>query len=214
MTIHKYISIGFIFLMALIVSCADANKEEHPSNIIEKEVFTQMIVEMQLVEAHLNEVRVDHMVIRDSANNYFQEVLDKHGKTFDEFNGTMSYYAAKPEELQGIYDKVLEALSEMEVDLIDVNMDQDAISPLGEKQIVSVVSHLPVSYMYRDTSLTSTQTQDSLFKYIAMNLSLFDSLPYNIESFQKSYIGLTFNKVRYFAFKEQVKLTLDSLELK
>ena len=67
------------------------------------------------------------------------------GTSFEDFNNTMNYYASQPKELQGIYDAVLESLSEMEVELVDVKMDQDAISPLGKKQIVDVISHLPIA---------------------------------------------------------------------
>ena len=130
----------------------------------------------------------------------------------EDFNNTMNYYASQPEELQGIYDAVLESLSEMEVALVDVKMDQDAISPLGKKQIVDVISQLPIARIFKEPSYSSDQTKDSLFKYIASNISLFDSLPYNIESFQKSYIGLTFNQKRYLSFREEVRVMLDSIE--
>jgi len=186
--------------------------EEQPENLIQKEIFTETILQLQLIEAHLNEARVDQSVIRDSANNFFQEIFEKHGTSFEYFNNTMNYYASQPEELQGIYDAVLESLSEMEVALVDVKMDQDAISPLGKKQVVDVISQLPIARIFKESSYSSDQTKDSLFKYIAANISLFDSLPYNIESFQKSYIGLTFNQKRYLSFREEVSLMSDSIE--
>ena len=212
MVFNKHIAISLIFYTTLLFSCGGKTEEEQPENLIIKEVFTEMILELQLIEAHLNEARVDQSVIRDSANNFFQEIFEKHGTSFDDFNNTMKYYASQPEELQGIYDAVLESLSEMEVELVDVKMDQDAISPLGKKQIVDVISHLPIAQVFKENSYSSDQTKDSLFKYIAANIYLFDSLPYNIESFQKSYIGLTFNHKRYLSFREEVRLMLDSLE--
>ena len=212
MVFNKYIAISLIFYTTLLFSCGGKTAEEQPENLIQKEIFTEMILELQLIEAHLNEVRVDQSVIRDSANNFFQEIFEKHGTSFEYFNNTMNYYASQPEELQGIYDAVLESLSEMEVELVDVKMDQDAISPLGKKQIVDVISQLPIARIFKESSYSSDQTKDSLFKYIAANISLFDSLPYNIESFQKSYIGLTFNQKRYLSFREEVSLMLDSIE--
>ena len=186
--------------------------EEQPENLIKKEIFTEMILELQLIEAHLNEARVNQSVIRDSANNLFQEIFEKHGAALEDFNTTVRYYASQPEELQGIYDAVLESLSKLEVELVDVKINQDAISPLGKKQIVDVISHLPIARIFKETSYSSEQTKDSLFKYIAVNISLFDSLPYNIESFQKSYIGLTFNDKRYLSFRRELRVMLDSIE--
>ncbi len=212
MVFNKYIAISLIFYTTLLSSCGGKVVEEQPDNLIQKEIFTKMILELQLIEAHLNEVRVDQSVIRDSANNYFQEIFEKHGTSFEDFHNTMNYYASQPEELQEIYDAVLESLSEMEVELVDVKMDQDAISPLGKKQIIDVISQLPIARIFKEPSYSSDQTKDSLFKYIAANISLFDSLPYNIESFQKSYIGLTFNYKRYLSFREEVRLMLDSIE--
>lgn len=212
MILNKVIAIGLIFCTVLLLSCGGETEEEQPENLIKKEIFTEMILELQLIEAHLNEVRMDQSVIRDSANNFFQEVYEKHGTSFEGFNTTMSYYASQPEELQGIYEAVLESLSKMEVKLVDVKINQDAISPLGKKQIVSVVSHLPIARVFKDSSYSSEQTKDSLFKYIAVNISLFDSLPYNIESFQKSYQGITFNPKRYLSFREEVRFILDSIE--
>jgi hypothetical protein len=210
--LNKYIAISLLFYSTLLFSCGGKTEEEQPENLIKKELFTEMILELQLIEAHLNEVRVDQSVIRDSANNFFQEIFEKHGTSFEDFNNTMNYYASQPEKLQGIYDAVLESLSEMEVELVDVKMDQDAISPLGRKQIVDVISHLSIARIFKENSYSSDQTKDSLFKYIAANIYLFDSLPYNIESFQKSYMGLTFNHKRYLSFREEVRLMLDSLE--
>jgi hypothetical protein len=210
--LNKYIAISLLFYSTLLFSCGGKTEEEQPENLIKKELFTEMILELQLIEAHLNEVRVDQSVIRDSANNFFQEIFEKHGTSFEEFNSTMNYYASQPEKLQGIYDAVLESLSEMEVELVDVKMDQDAISPLGRKQIVDVISHLSIARIFKENSYSSDQTKDSLFKYIAANIYLFDSLPYNIESFQKSYIGLTFNYKRYLSFREEVRIRLDSIE--
>ena len=212
MVFNKYIAISLIFYTTLLSSCGGKAVEEQPDNLIQKEIFTEMILELQLIEAHLNEVRVDQSVIRDSANNYFQEIFEKHGTSFEDFHNTMNYYASQPEELQGIYDAVLESLSEMEVELVDVKMDQDAISPLGKKQIVDVISQLPIARIFKEPSYSSDQTKDSLFKYIAVNISLFDSLPYNIESFQKSYIGLTYNYKRYLSFREEVRVMIDSIE--
>ena len=212
MVFDKYIAISLIFYTTLLFSCGGKTAEEQPENLIKKEIFTEMILELQLIEAHLNEARVNQSVIRDSANNFFQEIFEKHGAALEDFNTTMNYYASQPEELQGIYDAVLESLSEMEFELVDVKINQDAISPLGKKQIVDVISHLPIARIFKEPSYSSEQTKDSLFKYIAVNISLFDSLPYNIESFQKSYIGLTFNHKRYLSFKEEVRLMLNSIE--
>ncbi len=212
MVFNKHIAISLVFYTTLLFSCGGKTEEEQPENLIKKEIFTEMILELQLIEAHLNEVRVDQSVIRDSANNFFQEIFEKHGVSFEDFNNTINYYASQPEALKGIYDAVLELLSKMEVKLVDVKMDQDPISPLGKKQIVDVISHLPIAHIFKEPSYSSEQTKDSIFKYIAVNISLFDSLPYNIESFQKSYIGLTFNYKRYLSFREEVRLMLDSIE--
>ena len=155
--------------MTLLSSCGGKTLEEKPDGLIQKEVFTEMILEFQLIEAHLNQTRVDQSIIRDSANNYFQEIFEKHGVSLEDFNSTMNYYASQPEELQGIYDVVLESLSEMEVELVDVKMDEDAISPLGKQQVVDIISHLPIARIYNESSYSSDQAKDSLFKYIAAN---------------------------------------------
>ena len=209
---NKYIAVSLIFYTTILFSCGGKTAEEPPENLIKKEIFTEMILELQLIEAHLNEVRVDQLVIRDSANNFFQEIFEKHGASFDDFHNTINYYASQPKELQGIYDAVLESLSEMEVELVDVKMDQDAISPLGKKQIVDIISHLPIARVYNESSYSSDQVKDSLFKYIAVNISLFDSLPFNIEPFQKTYMGLTYNHKRYLSIREEVRSILDSIE--
>ena len=212
MIFNKYIAISLIFYTILLSSCGGKTVEEQPDNLIQKEIFTEMIREFQLIEAHLNQVRVNQSVIRDSANNYFQEIFEKHGTSYEDFNSTMNYYASQPKELQGIYDIVLESLSEMEVELVDIKMDQDAISPLGKKQIVDLISHLPIARVYSEPSYSSDQVKDSLFKYIAVNISLFDSLPFNIESFQKTYMGLTYNHKRHLSIREEVRAMLDSIE--
>ena len=111
MVFNKSIAISLIFYTTLLFSCGSKAADEQPENLIQKEIFTEIILELQLIEAHLNEVRVDQSVIRDSANNYFQEIFEKHDVSFADFHSTIDYYASQPEELQGHLPAVVARLS-------------------------------------------------------------------------------------------------------
>jgi hypothetical protein len=46
----------------------------------------------------------------------FEAIFKKHGITKTEFDSTLFFYSKKPDEMSGIYDKVLERLSELDAE--------------------------------------------------------------------------------------------------
>lgn len=212
MTLLKNIALILLLIPALFISCSESKEEEIPSGLIEKPVFTEMLLEMQLVEAHINEVRVNQIYIKDSANHFFQEVFEKHNKTNEEFSTTMEYYVSKPSELQEIYGNVLDRLSEMEAELADIKLNEEAISPVGKHMIADIISKTPVAVVFKDSSFTSNQVKDSLFKYLINNPAILDTFQTNLLSFQKSYNGLTYKAPMYASLKEEILKKLERVD--
>ena len=79
MVFNKYIAISLIFYTTLLFSCGGKTVEEQPENLIQKEIFTEMILELQLIEAHLNEVRVINQSFEIVPTTFFKRSLKNMG---------------------------------------------------------------------------------------------------------------------------------------
>jgi len=195
-------------------SCSEEIKDDLPIGIIEKQDFKQVLLDIQLVESHINEARVNQPIIRDSANNYFMEVYNKHNISEIDFQTTMNYYTARPGELQEIYSEVLNELSEMEAALSDVKLDQEAVAPIGKHEMADIISHTSIAPLYLDTTFTPEEIKDSLFKYFLNNDSILKHYNTNLISLQKSYSGMTFKENMYNSLKEDIKKKLENSDNK
>ncbi|MBI1287271.1 MAG: DUF4296 domain-containing protein [Flavobacteriales bacterium] len=101
-------------------SCQE-NAEKKPDYLLDEDKMVSVMVDMHLVETAQNLKVIEP----DSANlNYdrmFESIFVSHGVTKTEFDSSLYYYSTRTEEMNVIYDKVLEQLSELES---EVNSDQ------------------------------------------------------------------------------------------
>ncbi len=101
-----------ILLAVSIGACSE--KEGPPKDILSKEKFTHLLIEIHLIEAKIERLYVSP----DSAMvlfNYFQGLLLKEeGIDSAKFNKTLSYYKDNPKPFMKVYEAVTDSLLELE----------------------------------------------------------------------------------------------------
>jgi len=104
----------FIVLVLSMYSCSDAKKE--PDYLIASDSLVGIMVDMHLVETAANLKLIGADSLKPNYNQMFEAIFKKHGITKTEFDSTLFFYSKKPDEISGIYDKVLERLSELDAE--------------------------------------------------------------------------------------------------
>ncbi len=186
----------------LLYSCESEPQDQVPENLIDSATYQNVLLEMQLVEAHINEVRVNQVYIRDSVNHFYSEIFDRHDITMEDYNATTEYYAKHPTELKAIYDNILVELSTREAALQDVKVDQVIISPAGKHVVTEIILQTPIAELIiNDSTNNATLIKDTLFRYVLVHQEVLDSFHINLPSFQQSYNNISHNAKLYEGMK-------------
>lgn len=108
----------FIFSAGLFFLSGCGEKAEAPAeDILSKEVFTRVMIDVQLVEG----MKIHRLGPKRDENPdmeiLYAHVLAQHEITKEEFLKTYDYYKARPAEMELIYEEVLDSLSKLDVEV-------------------------------------------------------------------------------------------------
>lgn len=97
----------------LLLSCNNTNKKT-PDYLLEQDQMVELMVDMHLVETanNLKLISPDSSTLR--YQEMFASIFETHGISKMEFDSSLFYYATQTQQMDTIYDKVLEELYEME----------------------------------------------------------------------------------------------------
>lgn len=100
----------FVFVLA-VASFTSCQKETRPPGVLSPEEFSKLLVEVYLAEARMNSTALH----RDSAMKLFVAYENKLLQQFELSDSVMlktqQYYVDHPEQLEKIYDSVIDTLS-------------------------------------------------------------------------------------------------------
>ncbi len=208
-----------IIAMVLLVSVlffacgSKENKEEEKEGILNKELFTNLMLDVQLVEGHLNTNRVNQVFVIDSANHYYKEIFLKHGITLDLYKENLKYYTARPKLLESVYIEVEKQLLEQEKKYVDVLIDIPAISPINRPTLIKIIKEDTLALsLINDSTLSYVEIKDSIFSLF--NDSILKEYNTNVLSFQQSFNVSTHSKPMFRLFKGQLKNKVEKSVLK
>ena len=154
-----------------------------------------IIKETMLIEAHLNEIRVDQIYIKDSVDNYYAEVFEKYNTDKEIFDKSMQFYAKQPVILDSIYSKVLDELLEMEVKLEAVQLNTENIQPIGKHIVAEIIHNTPYEHLFFMDSISKSEIKDSLSKYLEFEDSSLVNHNTNLSSFMMSLNNIMHNPI-------------------
>ncbi len=109
--------IWLIIAAVALVSCgSEEPKETKPGEILEGEKITELLVDLQQIEGANN---LKYFQGDTGQTNYallYETMFEKHGTTKAKFDSSMAWYAVHPEEMEVIYDNVIEELMKLEAE--------------------------------------------------------------------------------------------------
>lgn len=105
----KYIS---YFIVALItVSCSFFSEKKLPEDVMTKDKLVEVLVDVHIADATLTILALHKKDKTFHPSVFYQQVLEKHNVTREQFDVTLKHYSKKPQEFDKIYEQVLSELS-------------------------------------------------------------------------------------------------------
>ena len=118
----SYFSI-LIVCIAVLVGCKEPVQTQ-PDYLIEEETMVAVMVDMHLVET-ANNLK---LLTPDTTGQQYSEVFERIYATHDvskmAFDSSLFYYSTQTEQMNVIYDKILERLYELESEVSSKHSDQ------------------------------------------------------------------------------------------
>lgn len=110
-----------IGLCVFIISCADNKTEAIPNNVLPKEKMAEVLVDIHLLEATLNNTGSEaslNSIIRnaDSTNT---NILKKHSVTKTQYQESFYFYSSNPKILAEVYNIALNQLSTLQAETLN-----------------------------------------------------------------------------------------------
>lgn len=108
----------FLFFLSLALAmggCGEPAPETVPEDLLDRELFTRMMVDVQLVEG----MKIHKLGPKRERNPDMEAmyggIFEKHGVSQADFESTYNYYKGRPAEMELIYEQVLDSLSKLDV---------------------------------------------------------------------------------------------------
>ena len=106
-----------LILLMVFVSCAsEVTNEPKPQGTLGSEEMIGLLVDLQQIEGANN---LKYFQGDTGQANYallYETMFEKHGTSKAEFDSSMAWYAVNPEEMEVIYDRVIEELMKVEAE--------------------------------------------------------------------------------------------------
>jgi hypothetical protein len=96
-------------LLWQLMACDDA-PPQRPADLLDRELFTELLLEAQLIEARINHELVVEHVSDVPGQRYYEELFSSKGVTREQFERTFAWYSEQPEELKAIYEEIVDEL--------------------------------------------------------------------------------------------------------
>jgi hypothetical protein len=102
----------YVIILSLVslISCTQAPRGADPTNILDRDKFTEVLKDKSLAEAALN-VNAKNVSGNKYDSVYNFNVYTENGITKAQFDSTMKFYSSRPAELKDLMDTVLQKLN-------------------------------------------------------------------------------------------------------
>ena len=116
---------GF-FIVSFLLFAASCNEKapQKPSYLVDEKKMVEVMVDMHLVETAHNLKLLPPDTTRQAYNGMFERIYVTHQVTKTTFDSSLFYYSTQTEQMNVIYDKILEHLYELESEVSASHSDQ------------------------------------------------------------------------------------------
>lgn len=106
------LNLFYLFLFSLgLIACGEEELPP-PENLMPREQFVEVMVEVQLIEAVFNQNMIRSDEPRMRIARYYKETFERLGVDREDFEATHTWYHRNPDLLQEVYDEVISILSQ------------------------------------------------------------------------------------------------------
>ncbi|MDA3905923.1 MAG: DUF4296 domain-containing protein [Bacteroidales bacterium] len=137
--------IGLLWTIILLSACGGKKQVpvDIPEVLINEEKMAEIVSEVQLIEAYLNEIPYGSRGKNDSDYVYYPLLFEKYQITKEVFLDNLAYYSQNEEKIYSIYDKSIIILNKIKAKDIEIRLEmkldsirQDSIRGEREKFIL------------------------------------------------------------------------------
>ena len=110
---------ALLFPLFFLFSCApkqDLSDRKVPDKIIQPDSMVDIIVDMQLAEGILREMKQTGKYEQDAAITSFERVFSKYNINKEEYDESIAYYEQNLDVYQKIYESVITRLSQIQTE--------------------------------------------------------------------------------------------------
>lgn len=98
-----------ILCFALLIACS--HEDSKPKNVLPQEKIVPVLLDIYMAEGKVNDLRISHDSSVAIFDVYEDKIFEKHQIVDSVYRASMSYYFANPDQLEGIYETVLDSLN-------------------------------------------------------------------------------------------------------
>jgi hypothetical protein len=116
-------------------ACQDGKKNtaEKPNNLVSPQKMEQMLSELHIVDALINQKNLSADSAKKLSTDYYDFIYRKYAVTANDFNNSFQYYLHNPADMDSIYLKVLENLN-----MENLKLKKDMVDSLPLSAVISV----------------------------------------------------------------------------
>lgn len=100
-----------IFFLLIFLSFSCDKKQATPKGVLPKEKMVSIFIDMHITESKISALNLKRDSSKVLFSHYEQEVLAKHNVTENKYLDSYAYYIENINELESIYDAVIDSLS-------------------------------------------------------------------------------------------------------
>jgi hypothetical protein len=103
-----------LILIIGLAACTRTKEQKIPTNVIPKEAMIPLLVDLQLIEGANNTKFFQGDTGETNYALLYSIIFEKHEVKKARFDSSMAYYSANTEDLEIIYNEVIEELMKIE----------------------------------------------------------------------------------------------------
>jgi len=107
----------YLLVCSIVTACGEPAAEIPPDDLLDRDKFTDVMVDVQLIEGMKIHKLGPKREKSPDMEAMYANVFQKHAVDKESFEKTYNYYKARPDEMELIYEQVLDSLSKLDVEV-------------------------------------------------------------------------------------------------
>lgn len=163
------------------------------------------MVDLNLVEAHLAELRLLGLLVKDSTTLHTNSAFSKNGVTQNQFKRSIEYYAYQDQGLDTIYNRADRIIIAMNNELKDVHYKEERLTQLNRQTVKEILLNEKLSDLLKNDTILSEDYKSEVIKRVRNDTSILNGKPFR--QFAFTYNLFLGTKRKFNLFKDEMLKT-------